>query len=62
MKTWMTPQLIVLSAGQPQESVLAACKYGSAVYQAGPKAEYSYCLSMAAATAQCGVCSALVSS
>lgn len=39
---WYPPELIVVTRGQPEESVLAACK-GSLVFD-GPRAAFEACL------------------
>ncbi len=54
---WTTPQLIVLSRGTPEESVLTVCKYIGAGPLGGPDtANQNGCNSPA--TTNCGNCQA----
>lgn len=68
MKTWTTPQLIVLVRNDPQETVLTTCKDGNPVMMAQaiePSAYYSSCMQSTEPTntpAACAGCSSVSAS
>jgi len=60
MKTWITPQLVVLTAAEPQEAVLQVCKTGSVfggALPAGPESSFLLCVYMPATGGVCSACS-----
>jgi hypothetical protein len=58
-KKWITPVLIVLVRGKPEESCLLGCKLGTPLY-GGPGAEYWPCATPG--PYHCPFCNAFLSS
>ena len=62
MKRWITPELIVLTAGRPEEAILAACKTGhdfNGSTSGGPQSSHGICEYQSVTGVPCAACQAL---